>query len=410
MKQIVLLVFAVITLISCKKDPQPTVTNPTTTASISGRVQKGPYKNGSALVIYELNSSLGQTGKSFSSIISDDAGNFSLNNISLSSNYVLITANGYYFQEHFNQVSANQLYLEAIADVSSNSTINVNLLTHIIKPRIEDLVSKGSSFSAAQTQAQNELKAFMGVTSGNTSNFETIDISNDGFLLSMSLLFQRRTAGYITAYNYTSELGGLLSNFRNDFKNNGLIDNLSLIDTLVFNANRIELIDAKENLQNYYSSLGITITPPNFEQYINLFQKKYAFPLYATVSFPDSALYMTDMGPTSKMKNVLDLASINFNSGFTSYIFSAIVPCDSSLRVQFTPFPGSTLSFAINPPYYGWKNLNTPGKLNLECQRKNFQNGFVLTFTGPVGIQDSAKVEYFENNSSTPYFTKIIYW
>lgn len=116
------------------------------------------------------------------------------------------------------------------------------------------------------------------------------------------------------------------------------------------------------------------------------------------------------MGPTSKMKNVLDLASINFNSGFTSYIFSAIVPCDSSLRVQFTPFPGSTLSFAINPPYYGWKNLNTPGKLNLECQRKNFQNGFVLTFTGPVGIQDSAKVEYFENNSSTPYFTKIIYW
>ncbi|MBK7669094.1 MAG: hypothetical protein IPJ32_18180 [Sphingobacteriaceae bacterium] len=44
----------------------------------------------------------------------------------------------------------------------------------------------------------------MGVTIGNTANFETIDISNDGFLFAMSLLFQRRTAGYITAYNYTS--------------------------------------------------------------------------------------------------------------------------------------------------------------------------------------------------------------
>lgn len=407
MRKFLLVLLILSILVACKKDPKRETVNPAT-SDISGKVQKGPFKNGSALVIYELNSSLGQTGKSFSSVISDDAGNFSLSNLNLSSSYVLITANGYYFQEHFNQVSSNQLYLEAIADVSNNSTININLLTHIIKPRIEYLVSNGSAFSAAQTQAQNELKTIMGVTTGNTSNFETIDISNDGFLFAMSLLFQRRTAGYISAYNYTSELSGLLSNFRNDFKNNGLIDNHSLIDTLVYNANRIQLIDAKENLQSYYSGLGIPITPPNFEPYIYLFQKKYGTPLYTAISFPDSALYMIDMGTPSKIKNILDKSAVNFNSGYTAYLISAIVPCDSSFRVQLTQFPGSGF-FILNQPSYGWKNLNTPGVLNLECQRKNFQNGFMITFSGPPG-QDSAKVEYFKNNSATPYFTKTIYW
>ncbi|MBK7666571.1 MAG: hypothetical protein IPJ32_04035 [Sphingobacteriaceae bacterium] len=405
MKKITLIVLVIVAVISCKKDPQPTVTNPTTTASISGRVQKGPYKNGSALVIYELNSSLGQTGKSFSSIISDDAGNFSLNNISLSSNYVLITANGYYFQEHFNQVSANQLYLEAIADASNNSAINVNLLTHIIKPRIEDLVSKGSSFAAAQTQAQSELKNIMGVTIGNTANFETIDISNDGFLFAMSLLFQRRTAGYSMSYNYTAELGSLLSNFRNDFKNNGLIDNSAIIDTLVFNANRIQLIDAKENLQNYYTGLGINITPPNFEQYIYLFQKKHAAPLYSYISFPDSVFYMIDQGPGSKVKNILDKTALNFTKT-AAYLVSAIVPCDSSFTMQFTKYSGT---FSIGMPHYGWKMSNSASGFTLTCQRKNFENG-LMVYLGGVGPLDSARVDYFQNNSSTPYLSKTIYW
>lgn len=406
MRKIILFLLIVVTFLSCKKDPPPATTNPTTTESISGRAQKGPFKNGSALIIYELNSSLGQTGKSFSSIISDDAGNFSLNNISLASNYVLITANGYYFQEHFNQVSANQLYLEAIADVSSNSAINVNLLTHIIKPRIEDLVSKGSSFAAAQTQAQSELKNIMGVIIGNTANFETIDISNDGFLLAMSLLFQRRTAGYITAYNYTSELGGLLSNFRNDFKNNGLIDNSAIIDTLVFNANRIELIDAKENLKNYYSSLGITITPPNFEQYVYLFQKKCGFPVYNSIVFPDSALYTTDTpGPPSKFRNLLDKNFITF-PGATNFIFSSIVPCDSSLSIRVTKYNAGAFSFI--PPYYGWQIVSSGNTFTLTAQRKNFPNALVAY---PMGFSsgDSAKVEYFQNNSSLPYFTKMVY-
>jgi hypothetical protein len=190
--------FILVFFISCKKDkviPADESTIPGT-KTIQGKVQKGPYKNGASLIIYELNNSLGQTGKSFASTINDDAGNFSLNNINLSSNYVLLTATGYYFNEHFNKISEGQLYLEAFADASNTSTININLLTHIIKPRIEQLVLTGSNFSAARLQAQNEFLNIVG--SINVSgNFETLDLSNNDFVFAMSLLFQRNNSvGY----------------------------------------------------------------------------------------------------------------------------------------------------------------------------------------------------------------------
>ncbi|MBK7669093.1 MAG: hypothetical protein IPJ32_18175 [Sphingobacteriaceae bacterium] len=129
--------------------------------------------------------------------------------------------------------------------------------------------------------------------------------------------------------------------------------------------------------------------------------------MYTSINFPDSALYMTDMGAPSKIKNILDKSAISFPKGF-GLLLSANVPCDSSFRVQLTQLPGSGF-FVLNMPSYGWKNLNTPGVLNLECQRKNFQNGFMITLFGSGG-QDSAKVEYFENNATAPYFTKTIYW
>jgi hypothetical protein len=120
--------------------------------------------------------------------------------------------------------------------------------------------------------------------------------------------------------------------------------------------------------------------------------------------FPDSALYMYDMGSPSKMKNILVTNQSNFSNG--SFIVSAIVPCDSSLRIKFTKYTG-TGGFTIHQPYYGWKLTNLSSGFDLIAQRKNFTNGLVLFLNGSA---DSAKVEYFQNNSSVPYFTKTIHW
>lgn len=397
---------------SCKKDDKIITEDENIPGqkTVSGKVQKGPYKNGASLIIYELNSLLGQTGKSFASTISDDAGNFTLNNINLSSNYILISASGYYFNEHFNKVSEGQLYMEAIADVSDISTVNVNILTHIIKPRIEKLVNSGLDFNTSKTLAQNELLTLLGSNVGVTGNFETFDLSGNGFLLAVSLLFQRNNSfGWQMGYSYSAELSGLLSNFRNDFANNGLIDNQNLIDTLIYNAKRIDLIDSKNDLNNYYSGLGLSFSVSGFEQYVYNFQKKYTATFSNNICFEDSAVIMQDapgsQPPFSYRYNILVKNKKNYYN-VSQYqgqmAISAIVPYDSSLTIKITPYNSS---FYFNPSScFGWKVSNSGSTAIFEAQRKNV----ALSYMIGVSI-DSARVEYFNNSSSSsPFYSKNV--
>lgn len=53
--------------------------------------------------------------------------------------------------------------MQAIVDLRDNSTVNVNLLTHLAKERIKRLIANGSSFSDANKQAQKELLTNFGL-------------------------------------------------------------------------------------------------------------------------------------------------------------------------------------------------------------------------------------------------------
>lgn len=408
---IISFVMFVLLIFSCKKEKEKEVEPEENTAAgtktIHGAAQKGPYKSGAPITIYELNSSMGQTGKSFASTINDDAGNFSLNSISLTSNYILITASGYYFNEHFNRTSEGQLYLESFADVSTNSVVNINILTHILKPRIEQLISTGSNFNTAQTQAQNEFLTIVGASGSVSSNFESLDITNDGFLFAMSLLFQRNNSYGYNGYNYTAELSALLSNFRNDFANNGLIDNHNLIDTLVYNASRVDLIDCKDDTYNYYSGLGLAFTGNNFETHLYNFQKKYTTTISTVILYPTTSAIMIDAPgstpPYSERENILDLNKKSYNtSAFQGQLaISAIVPYDSVLIVKITPY-NSTIS--IDPSScFGWKWTQINQSTLFEAQRKNVPLSYLIGCGG-----DSAKIEYFNNSSGIPFYSKNI--
>ncbi|MBL7936703.1 MAG: hypothetical protein JNM51_12935 [Bacteroidia bacterium] len=391
---------------SCKKDQKNTINQPSSVSSssktIKGKIQKGPYKNGSPITVYELNSSLGQTGRSFSSTISDDAGNFVLNSLELNSNYILLNANGYYYNEHFNKVSEGPLYLEAFADVTNISTVNVNILTHIIKPRIEHLVMAGSGFSNARMQAQNEFLNIVGSVNVN-GDFETLDLSNNDFVFAMSLLFQRNNSvGYQGGYNYTAELSSLLSDFRSDFANNGLIDNSSLIDTLIYNVKRVDLIDTRNDIQAYYSGLGLTFSTANFQEYLYNFQKKYCSSFGNTILYPLMAAVMVDFPgsgpPYSERDNLLDLGRKYYSaSPINQYVVSAIVPYDSSLVIKLT----GPIGF-FGGGNFGWAQTQQGSSVVLEAQRKNIPLSIFIN-----SASDSVKIEYFKNNAATlPYFTK----
>ena len=150
---IVILFLMTAFLTNCQKDSSST----STVQDITGYVQKGPFINGSSVTVYDLQSDLTASGKSFNTQITDNKGTFGLNNISISSNNIGLRADGFYFNEVSGEQSAAQITLNALADISGKSDINVNVMTHLEKPRVEYLMKNGKSFADAKIQAQKEI-------------------------------------------------------------------------------------------------------------------------------------------------------------------------------------------------------------------------------------------------------------
>ncbi|MEX0686141.1 MAG: hypothetical protein WD267_05610 [Balneolales bacterium] len=104
--------------------------------SISGVVQKGPFNSGSNITLFELKkNNLSQSGRSFITQINNNLGHFELNNIKLASPYASFRADGFYFNEVLGKQSNSQITLHAIADVSGENAVNINVLSHLEKPR-----------------------------------------------------------------------------------------------------------------------------------------------------------------------------------------------------------------------------------------------------------------------------------
>ncbi len=400
MKKInVLLLFLTLGLfISCEKDESSKI------YSFSGKAQKGPYVQGTNITIQELKSNLGQTGKSFTTSVTDDDGSFSLNNIDLNSDLALLTANGYYFSEIYDRESGAPLSLQALTNLSGKEQININVLTHLIKGRIEKLVSGGLDFQQANEQAKSEMLSFLGVTESFETDFDNLDISvdeeNNAALLAFSIILQRRSYDYLDrASTSTAELTQLLSRLSADFAKDGLITDQASIDTLLYNISQLNLIDMRNIVKNRYSSLGQSVTIPDFEKYIAKFQEKHSAHLYTEFTYPENAIFLP-VFPDQKLPNILVPSDTVFNID-TPYSIAAITPLNKSLKIRFT---GSY--FDIGYSFYGWELIDeSPNGFTLNSQRQNKLMSMQIAFR----IPGTATIEYYEN-SDTPTFSKKIRW
>ena len=244
----------------CKKDDEPAYS----LNKLSGFVQKGPYINGSAITVTELNENLNPTGKTFSSQIFDNKGSFEVNEVSLNSMYVEIRADGFYFDEIKGEKSAAQLTLFGLADISNKNTINVNILTQLEKRRVEYLVEQGLAFRDAKVQAQSEVLNAFGFEYENMSSSELLDISQqeerNAILLAISIILQaNRSVGDLTE---------LIANISNDLSEDGVLNSDILKSGLLNQARSIDTLSVRENLESRYESMGGEATFPDFEKYL----------------------------------------------------------------------------------------------------------------------------------------------
>lgn len=325
MKKIILLQIFFLTLItvSCEKE-EDNIT--LTLEKVHGYVQKGPYLNGTAINISELSEDLIPTGRNFTSQILDNKGTFEIKNVKLSSVYIELKADGFYFNEIKNENSNAQLTLFALSDLSDKSSLNVNVLSNLEKGRVEYLTSNGSTFNDAKSQAQSEILKIFEIEKSDMTESENLDITQEGddnaILLAVSVILQ----GHL----YVAELSELLANISTDIREDGVLNSQSLGVSLINNANIIKTNEIRSNLKNRYESLGLEVTIPDFEKYVKQFIDSTDYIANNYITYPltyDSRI------------NILIDSSFIVQPGIV-YSIAAYLPVGRTIKIHCKPSDG----------------------------------------------------------------------
>ena len=87
-------------------------TNTSSAVTLSGKVQKGTYIQGTEITVRELDSRMIPTGNTFTGTIDDNTGNFRVKG-TLTYKIVELSADGYYFNEVSGSLSSAKLTLSA---------------------------------------------------------------------------------------------------------------------------------------------------------------------------------------------------------------------------------------------------------------------------------------------------------
>ena len=237
-------------------------------AGITGYIQKGPFISGSTITIQELDDELQPTGTSYQVTTASDFGDYRLGQ-EITSDYVEVIANGFYFDEVSGELSAAPLTLRAIAEVTDNQVVNVNLLTTLAAPRIRHIVNiDDTTFTETKHIAEQEVLHVFQITEPNISDFETMNISQsgtqNGILLAVSVMLQ--------GHQSVAELSELLSKISLAMRTDGTVKTDGpLLETIRTNASQLNTSKIRTNLKQRFTEVGETGTVPDFEQWVTPF-------------------------------------------------------------------------------------------------------------------------------------------
>lgn len=231
-------------------------------------VQKGPFVEGSSILIVELDDNLESTSVSYNTETIDDFGSFNFSR-ELNTNFVDVITTGFYFNEITGDLSSGQVTLRNFIDASTSTSSNINILTTLSRQRIKYLIkNEGNSYVEARAQAESEVLSTFKIPENiveNIPSFEQLDISKNGdgnaILLAISCILQGE--------NTDGELSELITKFANDLESDGEVEDGFVLDKIAEGSSEIDTLKIKENLEERFSSLGITHEISDFGYFID---------------------------------------------------------------------------------------------------------------------------------------------
>lgn len=259
-RNIWVVVVAVVGLASCSESNEATgggeVFVPTVHI-VKGKVEKGPLVRGSQIDMRTLDQYMVPTGNSYTTTIENNTGDFNFGSLKVNTPYAKLTADGYFFNEVDGKLSTGTIKLDAIVDLSDNSTVNVNVLTHLKSKRINYLIAnEGKTFKEANEQAQRELLAQFGLQGYATKDASKFSITSGddaaGALIAVSsLILSDRSEAEIVEY---------LSLLSNEFSTTGTFSDTTkekLKSTRNYLNGRLDKIAT--NIKERYKELGYEV-------------------------------------------------------------------------------------------------------------------------------------------------------
>ncbi len=246
--------------------------------SVIGVAQKGPFKFGSPLNLYELKNDLNPSGRVYKDEISSNKGDFVIPKVSLAYPYAKLEVRGLYRNEVTGEWSKDSMTLRALTDFSDNRTetnlndraqVNINLLTHLEYDRVLYLVQqKGYSVFAAKKQAAQEIMTAFEFATAVTYSEDFAIFQNEGVsagtiagnasLLAISAL--------VMADRNDAKIQSIIDKFREDIKTDGEWSDLQTKANMADWAYSFKYDNIRASVKSW-NILDI----PDYETYLDIF-------------------------------------------------------------------------------------------------------------------------------------------
>jgi hypothetical protein len=384
--------------------------------SIQGKAQKGPFINGSNVVVYELDKNLKPTGRSFNSRIKNNQGLYSIDSVSLSSSYVQVEVQGLYYSELDGNVSFREITINSLVKLSEGKTSNVNLITQIENTRVKNLIRSGLSFEDAKRQSLEELIQVFSYpyeVNGTSESFDLFGGNQDGiFLFCLSSVLLATNDDY-DATKHASWLNFLLE-LEDDFGDNGKIDSSDLMNRLKLgafytlqNANSI-----REGFKRTIEITKATIEVPYFEPIIELLFKEnnnsqsndfndvmdfFPFPSKTNIARLLDGTLITDQDLVLALEAPDNVQNYNFSLELNSG--------SENKQGQFSLESPAWSNYTVNENVSYW---SVNASINLPSNSLIGKIEIPFSYTGMGWVNLSAN--FFQNGGAAEDLSKMFFW
>ena len=284
---------------------------------LSGAVFKGSFLEGSLLNFYELDSNLYQTGKSYNATIEDNFGNYTLQAVGLENSIFRVVGDGFYWNEVLNENSDSRITLTGICKIDSNELVNVNVLTHLERPRFEYLYSqKGYSFDSAKREAVSDVLGVFGFKNTGITRAEKVGVAGIGneskILLAISTLIQ--------GFRTESEVTQLFNNIAEDIKTDGILSDSTIGNDIATHLYYMDTATMLSNFKTRYATKYASDTINTLDMsFIKRFQDSTSYTKdKELIEYPSEATLLYGTKP-----NILNLDNVSFSYGST-YVLADI--------------------------------------------------------------------------------------